>query len=208
MFQNLNISTTMSISPCATTGHDIIYITRGATASLAFNFYKEVYDFDYVDQITFVFKQQNIVRWFQMFTYIKPSADTSVVDGKTYYANVRPIEADSLQCTGDLVANPEGDPSSQNLYELITEGGSWRNDYYIIDEHFYHASGEGYDYVTLTLSSAETKEFSVTCPETNMLCEVAIRLNTDIFESLHYKDSVIIEPQHPIAVIDSLYSRL
>ena len=78
----------------------------------------------------------------------------------------------------------------------------------MLDEHFYHYYREGYDYVSFNFSSAETKELSLTTPENNMQFEVAIRLNTDSFESLRNSDSVIIEPQHSIAVVDSLYSKI
>jgi hypothetical protein len=57
MFQNLDIITTLSVCPSAPKAHKIIFITRGASASLAFNFAEKVYNFEYTDQITFIFKQ-------------------------------------------------------------------------------------------------------------------------------------------------------
>jgi hypothetical protein len=38
--------------------------------------------------------------------------------------------------------------------------------------------------------------------------EVVVRLNTDIYNNLSNKDSIIIEPQHSIAVVDSLYGNI
>jgi hypothetical protein len=54
----------------------------------------------------------------------------------------------------------------------------------------------------------ETKEFKVTTPDNNMQFEVAVRLNTDTYNNLSNKDSIVIEPQHPIAVVDSLYGNI
>jgi hypothetical protein len=78
----------------------------------------------------------------------------------------------------------------------------------MLDDHFYHDFGEDYDFVTFNFTSEETKALTLTTPDNNMQFEVAVRLNTDSFESLRNKDSIIIEPQHSIAVIDSLYSNI
>ena len=50
--------------------------------------------------------------------------------------------------------------------------------------------------------------FKPTCPENNVLFEVVTRLNTDSFSGMHGEDSTIISPQHPIAVVDSLYGKI
>lgn len=206
MFQNLDITTTLSVHPAMPMAHDIIVITRGASASLAFNFTEKVYDFQYADQMTFIFKQGKNLIGYRMFEYLKPTDDTTPDPNKIYYANVTPVMAGGFQCTGTRVLQPDGDLSTQQLYEVTNDVGSWRDTLYILDEHFYHAAGVGYDYVTLTLSPEETKQFKPTTPDSNIPWEVAIRLNTDIFASSNYRDSIIVEPQHPLAVVDSLYS--
>ncbi len=64
-----------------------------------------------------------------------------------------------------------------------------------------------YSYINFRLSSKETAEFKVTDPDCLVECEAAIRLDTDALEGMHSLDSVVITPMHPIAVVDSLYSR-
>ena len=208
MFQNLDIITTLSVCPSAPKAHKIIFITRGASASLAFNFAEKVYNFEYTDQITFIFKQNKQIIGYKMFEYLRPTTDATPQPNKTYYTNVEPLSSESNQCTGVLVQNPNGNPCEQGFYEVLEDGGSWRDTLYIMDEHFYHAVGDGYDYITLMLSSEETCQFNTTSPEANMPWEVVVRLNTDLFESLNHQDSIVIEPQHSIAVIDSLYGQL
>ena len=73
------------------------------------------------------------------------------------------------------------------------------------DPHFYHFNNKDYEAITFNFDSEETKQFKANIP---VEYEIAIKLNTDSFVNLGGKDSVIIEPQHPIEVRDSLYSRV
>jgi hypothetical protein len=75
----------------------------------------------------------------------------------------------------------------------------------MVDPHFYLFDNENYGAIIFNFNSEETKQFKA---NTDVKFEVAIRLNTDTFESSHYQDSTIIEPQHSIGVIDSLYSQI
>ena len=205
-----NIQTTLNIYPTTYQTHDLIYISRGASATLNFDFGKEVYGFEDTDQLTFLLKQGNDLHWFRMFTYLVESNDETPVQGKTYFTNVRSINANDptcLQCLADLVEAPET-PKANGYFEEVDGNHSWRNTKYIVDSHFSQSSGTGWDYVSLVLTPTETAAFKATRRGTEMAFEVVIRLNTDTFSSLGNNDAVIIEPQHPIAVIDSLYSKL
>lgn len=73
----------------------------------------------------------------------------------------------------------------------------------VSNAHFYYDA----DYKTLifNLDSEETKQFKAGI---NIEFEVVIKLNTDSFTTTGNKDSIVIEPQHPIAVVDSLYSKI
>lgn len=202
-----DIKTTMSIYPTLAKTHDIIYITRGATATLNFNFGTKIYSFSDVDQFSYVLKQDKQYYTYKMFTYLIPTEDTEVDASKVYYSNVEAFEGDEFASTGIQVMEPSGNPKDQNYYEVVEDNHSWRDTKYIVDSHFSHTSGDGYEYITLILSSAETAQFKTTVPDANVQCEVAIRLNTDIFGNLGNQDSIIIEPQHPLAIVDSLYSQ-
>lgn len=202
-----DIKTTMSIYPTVAKTHDIIYITRGATATLNFNFGAKIYSFSDVDQFSYILKQDKHYYTYKMFTYLVPTEDTEVDASKSYYTNVEAFEGDEFASTGSQVLEPSGNPKDQNYYEVVEGNHSWRNTKYIVDPHFSHNSGEGYEYATLILSSTETAQFKPTTPEANIQCEVVIRLNTEVFGNLGHQDSIIIEPQHPLAVVDSLYSK-
>lgn len=202
-----DIKTTLNICPTTSQAQEMIYISRGASAALNFNFSSKVYRFQDIDQITFIFNQNNNIYWYKMFTYLIPSADEIAVEGKTYYTKVTPIEDDTYQCTAEIVHNPVS-PVASGYYEETEGNHSWRDTYYLVDPNFSQNSGPGWDYITLLLSPVDTLEFKPTPVGQEIGYEVAIRLNTDSFASLGNKDSVIIEPQHPIAVVDSLYSKI
>jgi hypothetical protein len=74
-----------------------------------------------------------------------------------------------------------------------------------IDPHFYLLANDEYDSITFSFSPEETKQFRA---NVDIEYEVILRLNTDHLENFNYKDSTIIEPQHPIVVFDSIYSRI
>jgi hypothetical protein len=106
------------------------------------------------------------------------------------------------------VAEPAKNPKESNYYEVVEGNHSWRDTCYLLDDHFYYDNEDGCNCVKFTLTSAETKQLKVTTPDTNVQFEVVVRLNTDIYNNLSNKDSIIIEPQHSIAVVDSLYGNI
>jgi hypothetical protein len=143
----MNIYATLHTAPSKRNhAHEMIYITRGASAELIYPLYDKVFRFEDIEQVTFTFKQGKNLQWYTMFA----------ADGTT-------------------------------------------------DSHFYHFDNEDYAAIIFNLDSEETKQFK---PGVNIEYEVAIKLNTDSYASLSNKDSIIIESQHPIAVVDSLYSRV
>ena len=127
--------------------HEVIYITRGASAEVIYPLYDKVFRFEDIEQITFTFKQGKKVIWFTMF------------------------ETETTE----------------------------------IDPHFYHFDNVDYEAIIFNLDNTETKEFKAGIP---VEYEIAVKLNTDSFATLSNKDSIIIEPQHYIEVIDSLYGNI
>lgn len=154
----MNIYATLHTSPtpCNHT-HEMIYITRGASAELVFPVFDKAYRIEDIEQLTITFKQGKTLDWYSMFDTV-----TEEVEGKTLETAV-------------------------------------------LDSHFYVFNDDEYASIIFKLDSEETKQFK---PNINIEYEVAIKLNTDSFASLGGKDSMIIEPQHPIAVVDSLYSHI
>ena len=201
-----NIRATLGIYPTVHSAHEMIYLTKGASASLDFNYGTKIYGFEDTDQLTFMFKQGKTIHWFKMFTYLAPTADTEPIVGKTYYTDVRAIEEDTFQCTATEVSNPEANPASAGYYEEIEGNCSWRDTTYLVDRRFSYSAGEDFEYVTLTLFPSDTMQFEAT--ESGMAYEIAVRLNTDRFGNRGGEDSIIIESQHPVAVIDSIFSKL
>ena len=153
----MSIYATLHTHPTYRPTHEMIYITRGASAELVFPLYDKVYSFGDIEQVTITFKQGKAVDWFTMF-------ETKVIEH-------------------------EGDP----VTEIIT------------DSHFYHFDNQDYDAIIFNLDNTETKAFKAGLP---IEWEVAIKLNTDSMATLGNKDSIIIEPQHPIEVRDSLFSHV
>jgi hypothetical protein len=150
----MSIYATLHTHPTCQHTHEVIYITRGASAELVYPLYDKVFRFEDIEQITFTFKQGKNLYWYSMF---EPVTDT---EGKTT------INTDS---------------------------------------HFYHFDNDEYGAIMFNLDSEETKQFK---PNTLIEYEIAIKLNTDSFANLGGKDSIIIEPQHPVEVRDSLFSRV
>ena len=146
----MSIYATLRATPTCKHTHEVIYITRGATAELMYPLYDKVFRFEDIEQVTFTFKQGRTIYWYSMFT--------SGEDGA--------VETDS---------------------------------------HFYHFNNAEYGAIIFNFDSEETKQFKAGLP---IEYEIAIKLNTDSFVNLGGKDSVIIEPQHPIEVRDSLYSKV
>ena len=185
--------------------HEMIYITRGASAELVYPLYDKVFKAKDIDQITFIFKQGKSLYWYSMFTYIVPSEDTVVQPNKKYYTIVRDATV-SLPCTIAEVKNPTGSPKASNYYEASNDSRlNWKKDKYAVDPHFFLFDDADYSTLIFNFDSEDTKQFK---PGITVDYEVAIRLNTESYASLNNKDSIIIEPQHPLAIVDSLYSRV
>lgn len=146
----MSIYATLHTHPTCQPAHEVIYITRGASAELIYPLYDKVFRYEDIEQITFTFKQGKSVNWFTMFETVE---DKSI---KT-------------------------------------------------DPHFYHFNNEEYEAIIFNLDNNETKQFKA---GVLVEYEIAIKLNTDSFATLGGKDSIIIEPQHPIEVRDSLYSQV
>jgi hypothetical protein len=77
--------------------------------------------------------------------------------------------------------------------------------FYTRNPRFYILDDKNYSAIVFNLEGKDTKQFK---PGINLEYEIIIKLNTDSFATIGNKDSIIIEPQHPIAVVDSLYSAL
>ena len=206
--ENFNITATLSVTPAERKLHDQLYFLRGATVMLTHNLTNKVYTFSNIDQIAFLLKQGKVLYWYKMFTYLVESSDTEVIPGKLYFKNVKALYEDSFQCEGVLVNDPTGNPSALGYYEAANGNHSWRDTKYILDSRFSHSAGEGYEYITLALFSEDTKHFKPTFPGQEVEYEIVVRLNTDQCANLANQDSIIIEPQHPIAVFDTLYGKI
>lgn len=207
--RNYNFYATLSTEPTNCNHHELLYITRGATAELTYDLSDKVYNLTDIDQMIFTFKQHKNINWYTLFTYYELSKDIEVVEGKNYYQIETADTQGDFKCLATLVATPSGNPSEQNYYEISTaKNASWKTTYYEIDPHFYIEELGNYSYISFIMGSDETKQLKATTPGNPMQFEIAIRLNTDIYESYHNRDSIIIEPQHPIAVVNSLFSLL
>jgi hypothetical protein len=153
----MSIYATLHTHPTCHHTHEVIYITRGASAELVYPLYDKVFRFEDIEQITFTFKQGKTIFGVPMFKTLKDANDKDVIE---------------------------------------------------IDSRFYHFDNDDYGAIIFNLSNEDTKAFKA-----GVLVdyEIAIKLNTDnldSFAALGGKDSIIIEPQHPIEVRDSLYSHL
>ena len=205
---DFNLTTTLSIVPSKEKIHDQPYFLRGASATLSYNLTNKVYNFSDIDQITFLLKQGKLLYWYKMFTYLEKTSDTEVIPGKLYFSDVKQLTEESLLCEGMHVSDPTGNPSEKGYFETVGENHSWRDTKYILDPRFSHSRGDGYEYVTLVLFPEDTKHFKPTAPNCGIDYEVVVRLNTDQLVNLANQDSTIIEPQHPIAVVDTLYGQI
>lgn len=206
--RNFDIRTTLSLYPAVSYGPEVTYITCGSTATLHFDLGKKIYAFEDVDQLTFMLKQGKTIEWYSMFTYLIPSEDTEVVADKVYYQDVTRVAEDDFACTATKVVEPAGSPADQGFYEEVEGNNSWRDCLYMVDPHFTYTAGEGFSQVNLILKSSETARLKPCGLDNPVKVEVAARLNTDKFANFNNQDSIVIEPQHPVVVLDSLYSRL
>ena len=194
--------------------HELLVITRGATASIDYNLFDKVYDIENIDQMTFIFKQGKKIISFNLIEYFKITDDTVVKPDKNYY---KKVSADLLSET-DFAFEPivtiEGSSIAAytkefgDIYEQCELASGGVNLNWQFNRHFSHVSGNGYSYITFMLTPDETLMFKPTYPENNVLFEVVTRLDTDSFSGMHGEDSTIISAQHPIAVVDSLYGKI
>ena len=147
----MSIYATLHTTPSPRNTHEVIYITRGASAELVYPLYDKVFSFEDIEQLTITFRQGKILSWFTMFEKVAEGSDIT------------------------------------------------------LDTHFYHVDSPDYSAIIFNLDATETKQFKAGIP---VEYEVAIKLNTDSFVALGGKDSIIIEPQHSIQVVDSLFSHI
>ncbi len=208
--KDFNIKATLAAAPTRMDVHDQLYFLRGASATLSLNLAEKVYSFSDIDQITFLLNQGKMLYWYKMFTYLVESQDTEVMPNKVYYTNVELLDenSESLQCKGTFVHMPTGNPKEQGYFEVVDGNHSWRDTWYLFDSRFSYNSGRGYELVNLTLFPEDTKHFKPTLKQPGVEFEIVVRLNTDHLTYLAGQDSIIIEPQHPIAVIDTLYGKI
>lgn len=205
--EDLKIKTVLGIVP-RKKPHELTKIIRGASAKLDYVLSDKWYTFDTLEQVTYTFKQKRRIIWFNMFIYLKKTEDTTVDIYKTYYENVRQISPDSLQCLGDLVTEPVENPKEANYYEVVEITDGENNLCYLLDSHFYYTVDGENEYISFIFTPEETASFYPTQPGANVGFEIALRFNTDNRVDLTNKDSVVIDPQSPLIVIDSLYSQI
>lgn len=205
--RNICIRTTLMGQPKCKP-HKIITITRGASASFNFDLFDKVYTIDDIVQMTFVFKQGKTTYWYNMLDYFVPTEDTAIIEDKDYYQITYLDEQTSNQCEAQLITEPQSNPKQAGYYELADSSTNQTNLPWQFDDHFYFDETKGYNRISFLLGSSETKQLKATAPIGGMQFEVVIKLNAKSFEDTHGKDLTIIEPQHPVAVIDSLYSNI
>lgn len=79
----MSIYATLHTHPTCNATHEIIYITRGATAELIYPLYDKAFRFEDIEQITFTFKQGKTIYWYSMFT--PAEGNTREIDTHFYY---------------------------------------------------------------------------------------------------------------------------
>ena len=182
----LRIRATLGVKP----EHNIIqapaitYLTRGASGSIDFDLEMlDYFDSKDPDQITFIFKQGKVISSYNMFDYLVPTTDTEIDSNKAYYTQDGELVEDFTEV---LV---------EDLYEIAEDNGYLRA--YtpcLIDRHF-ELLGET---IRFWFDTNETLEFKPTQPEDGVQFEVVLR----------FGDRVLIEPQLPLMVIDSLSGQI
>lgn len=194
--------------------HELLVITRGATASIDYNLFDKVYGIENIDQMTFIFKQNKKIFSFNLVDYFKITGDVVVEPNKNYYKKVNVDLPSRQDFAFEQIVTIEGSSIAAytkefgDIYEQCELASGETNLNWQLNRHFSYVSGNGYSYITFMLTSDETLLFEPTCPENNVLFEVVTRLNTDSFSGMHGEDSTIISAQHPIAVVDSLYGKI
>ena len=197
---DINIKTTLGINPRCKP-KELLAITRGASFLLT---YKLDISYDIVSQITFTFKQNQKLFYYNMFHYLTSTSDTEVEKGKKYYTI---STGTGHECTAELVIDPEDNPQANNYFEEVsTPSDDQNNLYYFIDEHFKYEKET--NTILFMFSPIETAKFSPTTPGAEIKFEVAVRANTDNRDDLVNQDAVYIDRQPSIIVKDSLYGQV
>ena len=201
---DINIKTTLGINPRCKP-KELLAITRGASFLLT---YKLDISYDIVSQITFTFKQKQKLFYYNMFHYLTLTSDTEIEEGKKYYQNITPINAEtSYECTAELVINPADNPHDAGYYEEVSVPEDNQDTlYYFLDEHFKYEKET--NSVLFMFSPVETAKFSPTTPGAEIKFEVAVRADTDNRDDLVNQDAVYIDRQPSIIVRDSLYGQV
>lgn len=81
----MSIYATLHTHPTCNAAHEVIYITRGATAELIYPLYDKAFRFEDLEQVTFTFKQGKTIYWYSMFTSTEGGGRE--VDSHFYYFN-------------------------------------------------------------------------------------------------------------------------
>ena len=200
---DINIKTTLGVNTRCKL-KELLAITRGASFLLT---YKLDISYDIVSQVTFTFKQNQKLFYYNMFHYLTSTSDTKIEKGKKYYT-ITPINIDaSHECTAELVIDPKDDQQVKDYYEEVDMPADSQNDLpYFIDEHFKYEKET--NTVLFMFSPVETAKFSPTTPGAEIKFEVAVRANTDNRDDLVNHDAVYIDRQPSIIVKDSLYGQV
>ena len=198
---DINIKTTLGVNTRCKP-KELLAITRGASFLLT---YKLDISYDIVSQVTFTFKQNQKLFYYNMFHYLTSTRDTEVEEGKKYYTI---STGTGHECTAELVIDPTDDPQAVKKYyeEVSVPEDNQDTLYYFLDEHFKYEKEN--NTVLFMFSPVETVKFSPTTPGAELKFEVAVRANTDNRDDLVNKDAVYIDRQPSIIVKDSLYGQV
>ena len=197
---DINIKTTLGVNTRCKP-KELLAITRGASFLLT---YKLDISYDIVSQITFTFKQNQKLFYYNMFHYLTPTSDTEVEEGKKYYTI---STGTGYECTAELVIDPKDNPQDAEYYEEVSRPEDNQNTlHYFIDEHFKYEKET--NAILFMFSPIETVKFSSTTPGAEIKFEVAVRANTDNRDDLVNHDAVYIDRQPSIIVKDSLYGQV
>lgn len=197
---DINIKTTLGVNTRCKP-KELLAITRGASFLLT---YKLDISYDIVSQVTFTFKQNQKLFYYNMFHYLTSTSDTEIEEGKKYYTI---STGTGYECTAELVIDPEDNPRANHYFEEVsTPSDDQNNLYYFIDEHFKYEKET--NAILFMFSPIETVKFSPTTPGAELKFEVAVRANTDNRDALVNKDAVYIDSQPSIIIKDSLYGQV
>lgn len=69
----ININTSLSLNPQCSHDHqhvhNIVYFKLGTTPSISFNLFDKVYTFEDLKQVTFIFKQNGVIHYYEAIIY-------------------------------------------------------------------------------------------------------------------------------------------